>query len=315
MHRCSSRAGFTLIELMVVIAVIGILVAILFPVFSTAREKARQTKCQAQLMQLVTALNEFHADKGHYPFAVEQPSGEVVGVWYDDVTDPANPRYEGGFSALYPDYVTDRNLFICPDDRDALQNLGVSRDRVYCSYNGLIDWGTGNFLTLDSGGAAILYNYYGYTYEYELDPTDPERINEIAAGSGWSSGYDTELDGCILPARVQGPPATPDLSWLDIYLADGTSGSNGIPDFLDKAQLSWQHFPRLLNRGAPDYTIVTHCPHHRKYYDNPDKKMDVIATLGGQTSLANITPLGDPNVSGVPAGAGSAVAGWVHQNF
>ncbi len=58
MHRSHSRAGFTLIELMVVIAIIGILVAILFPVFSTAREKARQAKCQAHLMQLVTALGD-----------------------------------------------------------------------------------------------------------------------------------------------------------------------------------------------------------------------------------------------------------------
>jgi len=37
--------GFTLIELLVVIAIISILAAILFPVFATAREKARQTSC------------------------------------------------------------------------------------------------------------------------------------------------------------------------------------------------------------------------------------------------------------------------------
>ncbi len=109
------------------------------------------------------------------------------------------------------------------------------------------------------------------------------------------------------PARIRGTD-TPDLSWLD-------NDGNGVPDFLDAAGLSWRHFPALINRHAPDYTIVTHCPHHRKYYDDPTKEMDIIVTLGGQTSLVNITDLGDPTKTGAPAGAPSAVAGWVHQNF
>jgi len=46
-----SRA-FTLIELLVVIAIISILAAILFPVFATAREKARQSTCASNLHQI-----------------------------------------------------------------------------------------------------------------------------------------------------------------------------------------------------------------------------------------------------------------------
>jgi len=41
----NDRRGFTLIELLVVIAIISVLAAVLFPVFATAREKARQTSC------------------------------------------------------------------------------------------------------------------------------------------------------------------------------------------------------------------------------------------------------------------------------
>lgn len=44
--------GFTLIELLVVIAIIAVLAAILFPVFTTARDRAKASKCQAQMKQI-----------------------------------------------------------------------------------------------------------------------------------------------------------------------------------------------------------------------------------------------------------------------
>ncbi len=116
MHRYSSRAGFTLIELLVVIAVIGILVAILFPVFSTAREKARQTECQSNLMQLVTALQQFHADKGYYPPAP-----------YYDETDGV---YKGGFGlqrALSRLHHRPRSIYLSRRPRGPGPRPGVPR--------------------------------------------------------------------------------------------------------------------------------------------------------------------------------------------
>lgn len=49
------KRGFTLIELLVVIAIIAILAAILFPVFISAQQKAKQTTCQSNLRQLSMA--------------------------------------------------------------------------------------------------------------------------------------------------------------------------------------------------------------------------------------------------------------------
>ncbi len=60
--------GFTLIEVTVVVTIICILAAILFPVFARAREKARQARCQGNLEQIALALGMYARDHaGHFP--------------------------------------------------------------------------------------------------------------------------------------------------------------------------------------------------------------------------------------------------------
>jgi prepilin-type N-terminal cleavage/methylation domain-containing protein len=54
--------GFTLIELLVVISIIAVLAAILFPVFSRAREKARQTTCISNQRQLAAECQMYAQD-------------------------------------------------------------------------------------------------------------------------------------------------------------------------------------------------------------------------------------------------------------
>ncbi len=56
------RFAFTLIELLVVIAIIAILAAILFPVFASAREKARQTSCLSNVKQISTGMMMYLQD-------------------------------------------------------------------------------------------------------------------------------------------------------------------------------------------------------------------------------------------------------------
>ncbi len=61
------RAGFTLVELLVVVAIIGVLVALLLPAVQAARESARRTACTNNLKQLALALLVFHDDQGEFP--------------------------------------------------------------------------------------------------------------------------------------------------------------------------------------------------------------------------------------------------------
>lgn len=56
------RRGFTLIEILLVIAIIGVLAAILFPVFASVREKGRQISCVSNLHQLGLAVALYAQD-------------------------------------------------------------------------------------------------------------------------------------------------------------------------------------------------------------------------------------------------------------
>jgi prepilin-type N-terminal cleavage/methylation domain-containing protein/prepilin-type processing-associated H-X9-DG protein len=74
-----TRFGFTLIELLVVIAIISILAAILFPVFASAREKARQIACASNLRQLGLAATMYVQDNdGVWPLdQYSRPDGSI----------------------------------------------------------------------------------------------------------------------------------------------------------------------------------------------------------------------------------------------
>ncbi|BCM88382.1 hypothetical protein IAD21_00213 [Abditibacteriota bacterium] len=56
------RAAFTLIEVLVVVAIIAILAAILFPVFARARENARRSTCQSNLRQIALGIAQYVQD-------------------------------------------------------------------------------------------------------------------------------------------------------------------------------------------------------------------------------------------------------------
>lgn len=60
-------SGFTLIELMVMMGIVGMLVALLLPAVQTAREAARRTDCKNNVKQLALASLAHHDAQGHFP--------------------------------------------------------------------------------------------------------------------------------------------------------------------------------------------------------------------------------------------------------
>lgn len=78
-EQISGRDGFSLIELLVVVAVIGILVAIGLPAIQRTRETARRTQCKNHLKQMGTALQNHQSQFGHLP--TDGENGWGLGVF------------------------------------------------------------------------------------------------------------------------------------------------------------------------------------------------------------------------------------------
>ncbi len=78
-HRILGFKGFTLVELLVVVAIIALLLGILLPALNRARIKARQTTCATRIRSVATAskayLNDFRASYPHASWAIP---------WYTD---------------------------------------------------------------------------------------------------------------------------------------------------------------------------------------------------------------------------------------
>lgn len=101
------KKGFTLIELLVVIAIIAILAAILFPVFATARARARQASCLSNVKQLGLAYLMYMDDwDGAFPL--------FCGPEFDNPTAPSGVSYTNWMEAVTL-YVKNKQLWKCPD--------------------------------------------------------------------------------------------------------------------------------------------------------------------------------------------------------
>lgn len=105
-----NKKAFTLVEILVVVAIIAILAGILFPVFARAREGARRSSCQSNLKQLGLGVAQYVQDYNNkYP--VLEDSGD--GGMFSTGTPLALSNKKTWADRILP-YIKNRQVFHCP---------------------------------------------------------------------------------------------------------------------------------------------------------------------------------------------------------
>lgn len=90
--------AFTLLELLLVVAIIAILAALIFPALGSARERAQVIQCRNNLRQQGIALAAYASDHRQFPYAwfdaPTMPTGQFS--WFDALTNPGQTNWGKG---------------------------------------------------------------------------------------------------------------------------------------------------------------------------------------------------------------------------
>jgi prepilin-type N-terminal cleavage/methylation domain-containing protein/prepilin-type processing-associated H-X9-DG protein len=127
--------GFTLIEVLVVIAIIGVLIALLLPAVQAAREAARRIQCSNHLKQIGLALHNYVEGRSALPFGQGPEPSQSWNGWsslamllpyleQSSVYQSLNFDVPGGSAPGTPENTTGQRTklagFLCPSDVDRL---------------------------------------------------------------------------------------------------------------------------------------------------------------------------------------------------
>lgn len=106
--KSGSNAGFTIVEIMVVVAVIGILCVIAVPMYSKIRNEARGREAMSELQLLHSAIRQLAWDTGKWPGAIAREAAQSAEIWDLSTADAGLLENDGDFTGWKGPYI--RNI-------------------------------------------------------------------------------------------------------------------------------------------------------------------------------------------------------------
>ena len=237
--------GFSLVELLTVIAIIAILAAIIFPVMATVKDRARQSQCLTNLQQIAQAIQVFKLDNRRYPEILGSPvrlpgTGKNLGpIWPGDGDPEMFENVKDQY--LFAEYIKTIAGFHCPsskvtNSRDAIVHYKAVGGAAAASYLPVYAY--------DSYDAVVV----GGGQPMPPGPDPPPTYVKYDEGAGTAAPHyllrwaDQESDVGSLPPY---PPPKP-----------------GDPNY-DNDRIRGQDYERQLRwRNPPGDTIITWCSYH-----------------------------------------------------
>lgn len=254
----SRRGGFSLIELLTVIAIIAILAAIIFPVMSTVKDKARQSECMSNMHQIALAATLFKQDNRKYP---EILSTQVC------TADPDNPIWDGTSGAtllpfesakngegLFPEYTkSSTKVFHC-----ATSKISNTKDVVKNTIA----------VGFKPDGTPITKTLYFYAYDTYTSFVTKAAPDEINCNVG-----------------VYSAPTSFEQHYVICWAKDATSVPYNVdPESADNPSINQADYERQLRfRNPPGDTVLTWCSNHETRNGGSYSGNVLIVFLDGHT--------------------------------
>ena len=244
------RDGYTLMELLTVIAIIGVLAALIFPVAAGAKRKARSAQCMNNMYQIFTAIKQFQLDEHRYPEFIAGPvqfdagGGMIAYTGTEIIPIDKNTGMMGGSTngngrvvSLYPEYISSLGTLRCPfrdlNGDSRTYTTGVAGDPPLPVPEDIVE---DPMFTVLSGMTMVdsirktgvngqaLYVYKYSSYDYQKPPGSS--IHEVHYSLVWKDGKDPIVDPNITrQLKWRTPDETTVITWCSHHRSNDSLGA------------------------------------------------------------------------------------------